>query len=41
MTVVHTYEQLHAEGYMEGKTGRGTYVASIVPEEMPRVDSEK
>src|SRR5262245_6624344 len=31
-TVVNAYDQLLAEGYLEGKTGAGTYVASELPE---------
>ncbi len=38
MTVVNAYEQLLAEGYIEGKTGAGTFVAATLPEEMLRVD---
>jgi GntR family transcriptional regulator/MocR family aminotransferase len=38
MTVVNAYDQLFAEGYLEGKTGAGTYVASTLPEAMLRVD---
>lgn len=34
MTVVTAYEQLTAEGYIEGKSGSGTYVAAVLPEEM-------
>lgn len=34
MTVVNAYEQLLAEGYLEGKTGAGTYVASVLPEQL-------
>ncbi len=37
MTIVNAYEQLLAEGYLEGKTGAGTYVAAILPEAMLRV----
>lgn len=33
MTVINAYEQLFAEGYLEGKMGAGTYVASQLPEE--------
>ena len=33
MTVVNAYEQLLAEGYLEGKIGAGTYVAAALPEE--------
>ena len=38
MTVVNAYEQLLAEGYVEGRTGAGTFVAAKLPEEMLRVD---
>lgn len=31
-TVMGAYEQLLAEGYLEGKTGSGTYVARTLPE---------
>lgn len=34
MTVVNAYEQLFAEGYLEGKIGAGTFVASQLPEEL-------
>ncbi|MDQ3749187.1 MAG: PLP-dependent aminotransferase family protein [Acidobacteriota bacterium] len=34
MTVVNAYEQLLAEGYIEGVSGSGTYVASVLPEEL-------
>lgn len=34
MTVVNAYEQLLAEGYLVGKTGAGTYVASVLPEQL-------
>jgi GntR family transcriptional regulator/MocR family aminotransferase len=34
MTVINAYEQLFAEGYLEGKIGAGTYVASQLPEEL-------
>ncbi|MEP6923032.1 MAG: PLP-dependent aminotransferase family protein [Pyrinomonadaceae bacterium] len=37
MTVVNAYEQLLAEGYLEGKTGAGTFVAAQLPEEMLRM----
>ncbi len=33
MTVINAYEQLFAEGYLEGKTGSGTFVAAQLPEE--------
>ncbi len=32
-TVVYAYEQLIAEGYVEGKIGAGTYVADIRPDD--------
>ena len=34
MTVVNAYEQLFAEGYLEGKIGAGTFVAAALPEEL-------
>jgi len=34
-TVVCAYEQLLAEGYIEGKSGAGTYVALLLPEDAP------
>lgn len=34
MTVVNAYDQLFAEGYLEGKIGAGTFVASELPEEL-------
>lgn len=34
MTIVNAYDQLLAEGYIEGVSGSGTYVASVLPEEM-------
>lgn len=33
MTVVNAYEQLLAEGYLEGRIGAGTFVAAHLPEE--------
>ncbi len=33
-TVMGAYEQLLAEGYLEGETGSGTYVARTLPEEI-------
>lgn len=33
MTVVNAYDQLLAEGYLEGRTGSGTFVATRLPEE--------
>ena len=40
MTVVNAYEQLLAEGYIEGRTGAGTYVAATLPEEMLQVPKD-
>ncbi|MCB1024902.1 MAG: PLP-dependent aminotransferase family protein, partial [Acidobacteria bacterium] len=34
ITVVNAYEQLFAEGYLEGITGAGTFVASELPEDL-------
>jgi GntR family transcriptional regulator/MocR family aminotransferase len=34
MTVVNAYDQLFAEGYLEGIIGAGTFVASALPEEL-------
>lgn len=36
-TVVNAFEQLIAEGYLEGKVGAGTYVARVLPEEVLQV----
>ena len=33
-TVVIAFDQLLSEGYVEGKKGSGTYVASVLPEEL-------
>lgn len=37
MTVINAYDQLLAEGYLEGKSGAGTYVASDLPDATFRV----
>ncbi|HVE57448.1 MAG TPA: PLP-dependent aminotransferase family protein, partial [Pyrinomonadaceae bacterium] len=37
MTVINAYEQLFAEGYLEGKTGAGTFVASEIPEDLLQI----
>lgn len=34
ITVVNAYEQLFAEGYLDGKTGSGTFVANELPENL-------
>ena len=31
-TVINAYDQLHAEGYLEGKVGAGSYVSDVLPE---------
>jgi GntR family transcriptional regulator/MocR family aminotransferase len=36
-TVLNAYEQLLAEGYLEGKVGSGTYVSRTLPEDMIQV----
>jgi len=33
-TVVTAFEQLRAEGYVEGRTGSGTYVSKVLPEQL-------
>ena len=40
MTVMSAYEQLFAEGYLEGKVGSGTYVASHLPEDFLQLPKE-
>jgi GntR family transcriptional regulator/MocR family aminotransferase len=41
LTVVNAYDQLLAEGYIEGRAGSGTYVASELPDELLAVSSAK
>src|SRR5205085_10329557 len=36
-TIVNAYEQLLAEGYLEGQVGSGTYVSRALPEEFLNV----
>ncbi|MGE5650215.1 PLP-dependent aminotransferase family protein [Noviherbaspirillum sp. UKPF54] len=36
-TVTYAYEQLMAEGYLETRTGAGTFVADTVPDQIPEV----
>jgi GntR family transcriptional regulator/MocR family aminotransferase len=33
-TIVTAFEQLKSEGYVEGKTGSGTYVSEVLPEQL-------
>ncbi|HEX9922094.1 MAG TPA: PLP-dependent aminotransferase family protein [Anaerolineae bacterium] len=40
-TVITAYEQLMAEGYLEGKTGAGTYVTRDLPDELLQVRAEQ
>ncbi len=37
-TVLHAYEQLRAEGYVQARVGSGTFVADLSTEHMPRID---
>ena len=41
ITVTGAYEQLFAEGYLESKTGAGTFVASELPEELLYTENSK
>lgn len=41
ITVSNAYEQLLAEGYLEGKTGAGTFVASRLPEDLLQTEKSK
>lgn len=40
-TVLNAFEQLIAEGYLEGAVGSGTYVARALPEEMLRATATR
>ncbi len=40
-TIVTAFEQLSSEGYVEGKTGSGTYVSQVLPEELLQVGRVK
>jgi GntR family transcriptional regulator / MocR family aminotransferase len=42
-TVLAAFEQLHAEGYLVGRPGSGTYVANVLPDQMvsPRVPADR
>ncbi|WP_292931154.1 PLP-dependent aminotransferase family protein [Noviherbaspirillum sp.] len=37
-TVTYAYEQLMAEGYLETRTGAGTFVTDTVPDQIPEID---
>jgi GntR family transcriptional regulator/MocR family aminotransferase len=41
MTVVVAYDQLYAEGYLEGKSGAGTFVAPELPEELLQTSKDR
>ncbi|MCD9185893.1 MAG: PLP-dependent aminotransferase family protein [Pyrinomonadaceae bacterium] len=41
ITVVNAYEQLFAEGYLEGKIGAGTFVASKLPDDLLQTSKPK
>src|SRR5215469_14114858 len=36
-TIVTAFEELKAEGYIEGSVGSGTYVSKVLPEELLEV----
>src|SRR5437870_2892381 len=41
-TIVNAFDQLRAEGYVEGSVGSGTYVSAVLPDELlhaPRASS--
>jgi GntR family transcriptional regulator/MocR family aminotransferase len=38
-TIVTAFEQLQSEGYVEGRTGSGTYVSKVLPEQLLQVGS--
>ena len=41
ITVVNAYEQLYAEGYLEGKAGNGTFVAGKLPDDLLQTERLK
>lgn len=40
-TVINAFEQLTAEGYLEGKVGAGTYISRALPDEVLQVRAER
>jgi GntR family transcriptional regulator / MocR family aminotransferase len=40
-TIVSAFEQLRSEGYVEGRTGSGTYVSTVLPEQLLQVGSKR
>jgi GntR family transcriptional regulator/MocR family aminotransferase len=41
ITVVNAYDQLFAEGYLEGKAGAGTFVAAELPDDLLQTAAQK
>lgn len=41
ITVVNAFEQLLAEGYLESRTGAGTFVASEIPDDLLAINDSK
>ncbi|MFI5113803.1 MAG: GntR family transcriptional regulator, partial [Terriglobales bacterium] len=40
-TIVTAFQQLQSEGYVEGRTGSGTYVSKVLPEQLLQVGSAR
>src|SRR5882762_3220960 len=40
-TIVTAFEQLRSEGYVEGRTGSGTYVSAVIPEQLLQVGKQR
>ena len=40
-TIVTAFDQLKSEGYVEGKTGSGTYVSQVLPEQLLQVKTSR
>ena len=41
ITVINAYDQLFAEGYLEGKIGSGTFVAATLPDDLLQTEKTK
>jgi len=41
ITVLNAFEQLYAEGYLEGRVGAGTFVTRTIPDEMHRPEGQR
>jgi GntR family transcriptional regulator/MocR family aminotransferase len=39
-TILNAFEQLKSEGYLRGRTGSGTYVSKVLPEELLQVEKK-